>query len=56
MDEVELTDDVGEQQGQGEREERGRQGRTLPVAASVGLVEGEQWSGHTAAGEGPRRG
>lgn len=50
-----LTDDVCEQQGQREREQRGGQGRALPVAAAVGLVEGKQRSGHAAAGEGPRR-
>ena len=55
MPSVSLTDDVCEQQGQGESEERGRQGRTLPVAAAVRLVEGKQWSGHAAARERPGR-
>lgn len=52
---LELTDDICEQQGQGESEERCRQGCALPVAAAVGLVEGEQRSGHTAARERPGR-
>lgn len=52
---VQLTDDVCEQQGQGEREEWRRQGCALPVAAAVRLVEGKQWSGHTAARERPGR-
>lgn len=51
---VTLTNDVCEQQGQRQREQRGGQGRALPVAAAVGLVEGKQWSGHAAAREGPR--
>lgn len=52
---VQLTDDICEQQGQGEREEGGRQGCALPVAAAVRLVEGKQRSGHTAAWERPGR-
>lgn len=52
---LELTDDICEQQGQGESEEWCRQGCALPVAAAVGLVEGEQRSGHTAARERPGR-
>ena len=50
-----LTDDVGEQQGQGEGEQGGRQRGALPVAAAVRLVEGEQRAGDAAAGERPRR-
>lgn len=52
---MQLTDDVCEQQGQGEREEWCRQSCALPVAAAVRLVEGKQWSGHTAARERPGR-
>lgn len=48
---VQLTNDICEQQGQGEREEWCRQSCALPVAAAVRLVEGKQWSGHTAARE-----
>lgn len=51
----ELTNDVCEQQGQGEGEERRGQGCTLPVAAAMRLVEGKQWSGHAAARERPGR-
>lgn len=52
---MQLTDDICEQEGEGESQERRRQGCTLPVAAAVGLVEGEQGSGHAAPGERPRR-
>lgn len=48
---VQLTNDICEQQGQGEREEWCWQSCALPVAAAVRLVEGKQWSGHTAARE-----
>lgn len=50
-----LTNDIGQQQGQGHCDGSGTQSCALPVAAPVGFVKGEGRSGKGASRERPRR-
>ena len=45
-----LTNDVSKEQGEGDGDCCGAEGRTLPVAALVGLVEREHGPGEGASG------